>query len=940
MPFLPYRFLRIFLVGIVLFFFPAVHYAQEGKRDFAGNPVSTPRMGAIVVGLTEYEFPSRGEDQLRYADRDARQIAKLLKCIKNVELDTVITLINKDAKTSNFRNALNLLGQRATDPNSKKIDYLLIYFSGHGDTIPVTGEGFFKMYNSGHPEADLPGFQHRDLVIHLKDKFRTCARIIVIVDACRAGSFSGKHRILQEQYNFIAEEKRIVEILSCEKGEESMEIAGLEHGLFTYYLIKGAEEGSYDNRLSLAELEQYLLDNVRPELYLKKPGVSQTPMILGRGDFFTFDTCLNYARINPETMKEKFSESKHKSIPNLLPFEILFDSLLTAGNICMPLNASAYTVLKQVKSIKEYAGVYEDMRARYISAVLDEDVEIMHRYLNQDMNPWLTRFADMEKEIQMQKSMLEVLRPDDLLAKKTAARFFFFQAMEWYEYAKLVPGAERINRLKKADRLIARSLKIKPDSPTACFLQSQIYLGLNPGGKAKARPAQLAEVRKRAPGWRLPYLYARDRASLHRYAEMAAEYREYATRPTQQPPLPASLTTETGKPVTPEQIAQAFSGNLLLAEDLYLGHALEGKSPEKALKKHRKMAVSAYNLSMKASGISMPPAPDKSPVIGNLIKLNSVNEVADEQVAAEVIYEIKLDADTVVSEATKARWAELSRIESTPRDTASAKPAGESAGKNPESEKEKPESSGNKPAELPAKTESSADFFTDQLTGKFILVKGGTFNMGCTSEQQDCNDDEKPFHPVTLGDYYIAETEVTQAQWKAVMGENPSEFKGCDDCPVEQVSWNDAQEFITRLNARAGSPRYRLPTEAEWEYAARGGANSRVYQYAGSNDINEVAWYSGSSGSKTHPVKGKKPNELGVYDMTGNVWEWCSDRKGDYSAGSQTNPQGPSEGIFRVYRGGGWGYGAGRCRASYRGYNGPADRYDRLGFRLAASAPR
>ncbi|MFM8485677.1 MAG: hypothetical protein ACKOCH_05035, partial [Bacteroidota bacterium] len=123
-----------------------------------------------------------------------------------------------------------------------------------------------------------------------------------------------------------------------------------------------------------------------------------------------------------------------------------------------------------------------------------------------------------------------------------------------------------------------------------------------------ARPAQLAEIRKRAPGWRLPYLYARDRASLQRYAAMAAEYREYATRPTQQPPLPASLTTETGKPFTPEQMAKAFSGNPLLAEDLYLGHALEGKSPEKALKKHRKMAVSAYNLSLKASGVPVPPA--------------------------------------------------------------------------------------------------------------------------------------------------------------------------------------------------------------------------------------------------------------------------------------------------------------------------------------------
>ncbi|MFN7831031.1 MAG: formylglycine-generating enzyme family protein, partial [Bacteroidota bacterium] len=363
-------------------------------------------------------------------------------------------------------------------------------------------------------------------------------------------------------------------------------------------------------------------------------------------------------------------------------------------------------------------------------------------------------------------------------------------------------------------------------------------------------------------------------------------------------------------------------------------------SPEKALKKHRKMAVSAYNLSMKASGISAPPAPGKSPGIGNLIKLNSVNEVADEQVAEEVIYEIKLDADTVVSEATKARWAELSRIESSPRDTASTKPGGEPADKNPESEKEKPESSGNKPAEPPAKTESSADFFTDPLTGKFILVKGGTFNMGCTSEQQDCGDREKPVHSVTLSDYYIAETEVTQAQWREVTGSSPSAHRFCADCPVQRVNWNDVQKFIARLNARAGSPRYRLPTEAEWEYAARGGANSRGYQYAGSNDINEVAWYSANSGGRTHPVKGKKPNELGVYDMSGNVWEWCSDRYGDYSAGSQTNPQGPSEGVNRVNRGGSWNARARFCRASFRVVSEPDDRLNYLGFRLAAAAPR
>ena len=354
------------------------------------------------------------------------------------------------------------------------------------------------------------------------------------------------------------------------------------------------------------------------------------------------------------------------------------------------------------------------------------------------------------------------------------------------------------------------------------------------------------------------------------------------------------------------------------------------------------MAVSAYNLSVKEYGMPVPPAPDKSPVITARARLETDNIKADKRVEEEIRYEKQLDADTVVSEATKARWAELSRIESTPRDTASAKSAGESAGTtpSPDPEKDKTETPENNPTLPPAVIVNGKDNFTDQLTGKFILVKGGTFNMGCTGEQQDCYDDEKPVHLVTLSDYYIAETEVTQAQWKAVMGDNPSSFKGCDDCPVEKVSWDDAQEFITRLNARAGSPRYRLPTEAEWEYAARGGANSRGYQYAGSNNINEVAWYDDRSGSKTHPVKGKKPNELGIYDFSGNVYEWCSDRYGGYSAEKQTNSQGPSSGIYRVHRGGSWSDYARYCRASIRNGGEPGSRNNFLGFRLAAAAPR
>lgn len=231
-------------------------------------------------------------------------------------------------------------------------------------------------------------------------------------------------------------------------------------------------------------------------------------------------------------------------------------------------------------------------------------------------------------------------------------------------------------------------------------------------------------------------------------------------------------------------------------------------------------------------------------------------------------------------------------------------------------------------------------FAQDELKGsrepdepEMVFVDGGTFTMGCTSEQSDCGDNEKPAHQVTLSSFHIGKYEVTQAQWREVMGSNPSHFSDCDECPVEKVSWNDIQEFIGKLNEHTGK-KYRLPTEAEWEYTARGGNKSKGYKYAGSDEIGKVAWHAGNSGTKTHPVGQKQANELGIYDMTGNVWEWCEEWIGDYSSSSQTNPKGPSNGTFRVLRGGGWYDNTRRCRVSIRYSNAPVARYSGNGFRL------
>ena len=222
------------------------------------------------------------------------------------------------------------------------------------------------------------------------------------------------------------------------------------------------------------------------------------------------------------------------------------------------------------------------------------------------------------------------------------------------------------------------------------------------------------------------------------------------------------------------------------------------------------------------------------------------------------------------------------------------------------------------------------------ITIDMVKVEAGTFMMGATSEMQNPYDDEKPVHQVTLtNDYYMGKYEVTQALWKAVMGSNPSEFKG-DNLPVEQVSWNDCQEFISKLNGLTGK-KFRLPAEAEWEYAARGGKKSRGYQYSGSSNVSDVAWYDGNSGSKTHPVGTKQANELGIYDMSGNVYEWCQDWCGSYVNSSQTNPTGTVSGWYRVRRGGCWDNYARDCRSSYRSSSALDYRDNSLGLRLVLS---
>lgn len=224
----------------------------------------------------------------------------------------------------------------------------------------------------------------------------------------------------------------------------------------------------------------------------------------------------------------------------------------------------------------------------------------------------------------------------------------------------------------------------------------------------------------------------------------------------------------------------------------------------------------------------------------------------------------------------------------------------------------------------------------NNLINNMVYVQGGTFMMGATSEQgSDAESDEKPAHQVTLSGFYIGKYEVTQREWETIMGNNPSAFRG-DNHPVENVSWDDCQEFIRKLNARTGRC-FRLPTEAEWEFASRGGIKSRGYRYSGSHYLTNVAWYDVNSSEQTHDVGTRQPNELGIYDMSGNVCEWCFDWYGGYSSSSQTNPTGPLNGTGRVLRGGSWYFDFNCCRSSCRDGDDSDARHNDYGLRLVLS---
>ena len=233
-------------------------------------------------------------------------------------------------------------------------------------------------------------------------------------------------------------------------------------------------------------------------------------------------------------------------------------------------------------------------------------------------------------------------------------------------------------------------------------------------------------------------------------------------------------------------------------------------------------------------------------------------------------------------------------------------------------------------------TPSGRTYTVPSINYKMVYISPGTFMMGSPSNEPKRDSDEKQHRFTLTKGFYIGITEVTQGQWRKIMGNNPSRFIR-DNLPVEMVSWNDCREFIRKLNSKEGGSKYRLPTEAEWEYACRAGSKTMFCFGDSDSRLGDYAWYSNNSSSKTHSVAQKKPNAWGLYDMQGNVREWCQDWYGDYPSGHVRDPEGPSSGSDRVERGGSWSSDARPCRSANRYYFTPVVRSLLLGFRLARS---
>ncbi len=895
---------RIITIILALLFILPYARAQGG---FGAD--RKPRLHALVMGVSRYQH---AKSSLKYAHRDAQAIHELLGHTLGVETDPEmrVMLLDSMATAANLNEKLTELSNRVKNGSIAKGDYIVIFFSGHGMLEKETGEnrGCFLLYDNDVNQGICDCY-HSSFSIPMKILLNKGCRVFFIADACHAGRMLGKKEAELVQLPDLSSlaasgDDRLTVMTSSSGAGRSFEDPSMQHGAFTWYLIEAALGNAdvfpRDGVTTNLEINGYVVDKLRT--YNQIPEISNL-----NGNFLSFDTTaapLAFQSVAATPASRTIFEKKLFGVTENLPADTALISLYYRNLKALRLfgsDSAAFDILKKVKGSSDSVLYYEKMRVAFVKTALNEDNAIIYRYLNQDVYPWKSKYDDIEQGLRICLALQETLDTLDFKFTEVASRYLFYQAMAWYEYAKFSDSrSERSSRLNTADTLI-NQVSVMGALPVLTLFQKNL---IENGLELRGSDTLLQKILEIAPDWRLPRLYSGD----------LAEYRlllrdDYRASRLPFDTLPAlDVLVAGGKTNDASRISELFSGNPQLAEDVYLQYALREKNVERALRHHRQLLERSLRT---LAGRENLHAPGEPGFFGELGTYSRQNRLAFAKMAEEQFRLTVLTGDEAYERLAREMLVKLA--------AAGASLSGSSSGEvNNASATE---------ATLPGSV-------TDSLVGNFTLVRGGTFEMGCTYFKNQCSSDETPVHPVTIGSYYIGKTEVTQKQWRAVMGSVPDVHFSCDDCPVERVSWDDALLFIEKLNTLS-SGKYRLPTEAEWEYAAKGGHQSLDrYNYAGGFDPLQVSWFEKNSGNKTHPVGKLQPNELGLYDMSGNVSEWCSDEFRVYSGNRDVSLLSTNDGDTRVNRGGSWNDKLSYCRVSNRSNLKPDSRFDTLGFRL------
>ena len=888
---------------------------------------------AVVIGISDYKYDSRwdarkGIPDLRYADRDARMFSEFLMSPAGgaFPADRVILLTNHQATVKEVRKAIGDFLSRSLED-----DLVIIFYAGHGVADPQRPDNLYLLCHDSEPGnyygTALPMWEI-DVALNRTIKSR---KVLVLADACHSAGVGGvRGEKAAEKFNeyikkLAGSKEGVTKITASRADELSQERDDLGggHGIFTYYLLdglRGRGDANADGFVTMKEAYDYLYDRVRSET-----GHSQHPWA---SPYVSDDVPLGITDAQVLAAVKTLAEAKPKTerpAPSAYRPQPVSDDI--------PRDSAVALKLARAKLSKD------------------------DRYTARDMVEAVIARSDNSKpEALALKIELCLLEGDIKAAEDT-------------EDLLVIPYAAHPAAAEGARKVYDYYLKRSSDKQ-ALIQDLETYIKRHRGGLLEKEAGQkLAGVKS---GIKTRYekdldeslVLARGFIGQERF-ERAREELSKAREKCREALSSYGITLNTS----------AISDLEAQADKAEVAH--RSRMFESALSK----AVERFKAGDYSGGYSLLEEARKYAGESSLARVDEIaaryNAPPEVKITAPAD---EIDWDSPVRFTFEAKDREGDPVRIVAWDFGDGTSATEgspehSYGKWSGPEKERRftvtarvtdghSTVSAKKTIMVKKQDWVKTFTVNGVSFKMIRVPAGEFMMGSPSNESGRYDNETQHRVRITKDYWLGETEVTQGLWKVVMGSNPSSFSSCgDDCPVEQVSWNDCQEFIMRLNSMVSGGGFRLPTEAEWEYAARAGTTTAIYtgsmRILGDNnspELDPIAWYGGNScvsysggydcsgwsgkqyscsSCGTNPVAKKKPNSWGLYDMIGNVWEWCEDWYGDYPSGSVTDPAGASSGSGRVLRGGGWGGNAGGCRSADRGRDDPGNRYSIFGFRLA-----